>query len=200
MPLIFDYLSTDGIINSIGHSIDMYKEVAELKHYQTILLIVVAIMALSVIVIRLQAAKKPASIMKIIMPPIGMSTGFFMFLFPVMRVSWFWALGAFLFGVIFLAYPLIATSKFHVMDGKIYLRRSKAFIWILLILLAVRLILHSYIEDYITVPQTGAVFFVLAFGMLLPWRIAMYRGYRKVEKEDCMANKDESAEEDSIIT
>jgi membrane protein CcdC involved in cytochrome C biogenesis len=37
------------------------------------------------------------------------------------------------------------------------------------------------VEAYITIYQTGAVFFILAFGMLLPWRIAMYIQYQKLQ-------------------
>lgn len=140
-------------------------------------------MALAVIFVRLQAARKPVSTMKIIMPPIGMSTGFLMFLLPFMRIPWQWGLGAFAAGVILFSYPLIHTSKFEIRDGHVYLRRSKAFVWILLVLLAIRLALHSYVERWITIPQTGAVFFLLAFGMLLPWRMAMYVKYRRLKRQ-----------------
>ncbi|MNJ02792.1 hypothetical protein D3C73_1628740 [compost metagenome] len=47
-----------------------------------------------------------------------------------------------------------------------------------------RLALHEYVESWITLYQTGAVFFVLAFGMLLPWRIAMYVKFRKLRLEN----------------
>ncbi|MGZ4164949.1 MAG: CcdC protein domain-containing protein [Tumebacillaceae bacterium] len=47
----------------------------------------------------------------------------------------------------------------------------------------IRVGLHSYVEEFISLPQTGAVFFILAFGMLLPWRIAMYVRYDKVRKQ-----------------
>lgn len=140
------------------------------------------VMALSVIFIRMKAAKKPTSIKKIIIPPLGMSTGFLMFAAPVMRIPLVWALGAFVVGAIFFSYPLIKTSNFYVSGRKVYLERSKAFIVILLVLLCVRLILHSYLERFITIPQTGSVFFILAFGMLLPWRIAMYVQYKQISK------------------
>jgi membrane protein CcdC involved in cytochrome C biogenesis len=112
-------------------------------------------------------------------PPLGMSTGFLMFLAPQMRVPWIYALAALTAGL-FLSYPLIATSHMQKIDGYIYLKRSKSFIIILLTLLVLRLILHSYVEEYVTIPQTGALFFILAFGMILPWRIAMLFRYRKI--------------------
>jgi len=63
-------------------------------------------------------------------------------------------------------------------DGKVYLKRSPGFIIVLFALLIVRIVLGSYIEQYITIPQTGAIFFILAFGMLLPWRITMFQRYK----------------------
>jgi membrane protein CcdC involved in cytochrome C biogenesis len=139
--------------------------------------------ALMVIFIRLRGTNKPVNVMKIIMPPIGMSTGFLMFVAPMMRIPLLWALGAFLAGAVFFSYPLIRTSRFHSSNGHIYLHRSKAFIWILLLLLIIRLTLHEYVQTYITIYQTGAVFFILAFGMLLPWRIVMYMQFQKLQSQ-----------------
>lgn len=136
--------------------------------------------ALAVIGIRLKASKKPTSIKKIIMPPLGMTTGFCMFFAPQTHIPWLYVLLSVLVGFLF-SYPLIQTSKFEVVTGDIYLKRSRAFPLILLSLLALRLGLHSYVEELITVPQTGAVFFVLAYAMLLPWRVAMYVRYKKLE-------------------
>jgi membrane protein CcdC involved in cytochrome C biogenesis len=137
-------------------------------------------MALTVIFIRLRAANKPTSVKKIIMPPIGMSTGFLMFLAPSTHIPWSWAACAFLAGAVFFSYPLIRTSKFHVENGQVYLKRSRAFILILLTLLVIRIAAHNYIEHLISIQQTAGVFFILAFGMILPWRVAMYIQYKKV--------------------
>ncbi|WP_058301754.1 CcdC family protein [Gorillibacterium timonense] len=145
-------------------------------------LIVSALFALSVIGIRLKAAGRPTSERKIIIPPLGMSTGFAMFIFPFMRIPFTWGLLAFLAGALFFSYPLIRTSKFEAIEGHIYLKRSKAFIVILLVLLVIRLILHDYVEQYVSLGQTGALFFLLAFGMLLPWRLAMLVQYRKAAR------------------
>ncbi|MDI3328701.1 MAG: cytochrome c biogenesis protein CcdC [Alicyclobacillaceae bacterium] len=141
------------------------------------------LMALMVIAIRLRAANRPTSIKKIVLPPLGMTTGFLMFLFPQTHIPVSWGIGAFAAGALFLSYPLIRTSKFQIIEGQIYLKRSKAFVLILLGLLAVRLLLHSYVEHYITLPQTGAVFFLLAYGMIVPWRVAMVIEYRKTEEQ-----------------
>ncbi|MCY0877182.1 MAG: cytochrome c biogenesis protein CcdC [Firmicutes bacterium] len=144
---------------------------------QIVSMVVIAVFAVTVIMVRLQAAKKPTSVRKIIIPPLGMSTGYLMFIFPFMRISWTYGIIAFGVGLLF-SIPLIISSHMEVSDGQVYLKRSPAFIVVLLVLLIVRLGLHSYIEKYVTIPQTGAVFFILAFGMLLPWRIAMYLRYK----------------------
>ena len=58
------------------------------------------------------------------------------------------------------------------------MERSKAFLLILLGLFAIRIALHNYIGHLISPGQTGAVFFLLAFGMILRWRVAMLLEYR----------------------
>ncbi len=140
--------------------------------------VIIVVGALSVIAVRLQAAKKPTSARKILIPPLGMSTGFLMFFAPMTRIPFTYGVIAFLFGCVF-SIPLITTSKMHRQNGEVYLKRSPAFIIVLLALLLIRLALHTYIEKYVTIPQTGAIFFILAFGMLLPWRVAMYGRYKK---------------------
>jgi len=136
--------------------------------------------ALAVMFVRLRATSKPVNAMKIIMPPVGMSTGFLMFVAPMVRIPFLWGIAAFLVGAVLFAYPLIRTSTFYVQDGLVYLKRSKAFLAILLVLLIIRLTLHEYVESYVSIYQTGALFFILAYGMLLPWRVAMYMQYRKL--------------------
>ena len=138
------------------------------------------IMAFLIIFLRIRNTKKPIFVRKIIIPPIGMSTGFLMFLYAPMRFPVLWGFIDFVVGAIFFSIPLILTSEFEQVDDAIYLRRSKAFIIILLTILMVRLVLHSYVEQWVSVSQTAALFFVLAFGMLLPWRVAMYFQYIKL--------------------
>jgi membrane protein CcdC involved in cytochrome C biogenesis len=144
------------------------------------------IMASMVIVIRLRATNKPTNARKILIPPLGMSTGFLMFLYPPMRVPWAWAGVAFLAGALLFSYPLIKTSHFEMIDGKVYLKRSRAFILILIGLFILRMVLHDYLEHLISVEQTAALFFILAFGMLLPWRLAMYLKYRKLQEKNSL--------------
>lgn len=150
-------------------------------NYQLITTLVAVVMALMVIFIRLRASRKPTSAKKILMPPIGMSTGFLMFVSPRMHISLEYAALAFLVGLLF-AYPLVVSSKMFVDGTEIYLKRSKGFIIVLLVLLVIRIALHGYIEKFVTIPQTGAIFFILAFGMLLPWRVVMYVQFLKLKR------------------
>ncbi|MBG9814494.1 membrane protein [Bacillus endophyticus] len=148
--------------------------------------IIATLMALTVIMVRIKASKKPTNAKKIILPPFFMSTGALMFIDPFFRVSLFEFLEAILLGMLF-SILLIKTSKFEIRDEAIYLKRSKAFALILITLLIVRIGLKSYLSMSIDIGQLSGMFWILAFGMIVPWRIAMYRSYRKLEQE--MFNK-----------
>jgi len=136
-----------------------------------------------VIALRLRGTSKPTNLRKIVAPPMGMATGFLMFVVPAVRVHFLWGLIAWAVGAVFFSYPLILTSHFEVKDGEIYLKRSKIFIVIIIVLLVVRILLHDVVEKHVTIPQTGALFFLLAFGMLLPWRIAMARRFMALKRK-----------------
>jgi len=138
-------------------------------------------MAIFAIFVRMKAAKKPTSVKKIILPPIFMSTGFLMFLVPMFWVTFAEIAEALLVGMLF-SILLIKTSKFEIRDNQIYLQRSKAFMFILFGLLFVRLVLKSVLGQYISFGETSGMFFILAFGMILPWRVAMLFSYKKLQK------------------
>ncbi|WP_127593701.1 cytochrome c biogenesis protein CcdC [Paenibacillus lautus] len=141
--------------------------------------IAMLVMALTVIFIRMKASHRPVTVKKIIIPPLAMSTGFLMFVEPQVRIPIWWAGIAFLVGWFIFSYPLIRSTKFEKVDGQIFMQKSKSFVYILLGLLAVRLLLHGYIEQHISIPQTAALFFMLAYGMIVHWRISMYRQYQQ---------------------
>jgi membrane protein CcdC involved in cytochrome C biogenesis len=122
-------------------------------------------------------AVKPAGI---ILPPLGMSTGFIMFVAPQMRIPAWWALAAFVVGAAVFAIPLDRTSRLERDGDSVLMRRSPAFLAILFGLVAVRFALRSYIDQFISPLQTGALFFVLAFGMILRWRVGMFLEYRRL--------------------
>jgi membrane protein CcdC involved in cytochrome C biogenesis len=134
--------------------------------------------AAAVLAWRVREARTPVTARKILIPPLGMSTGLLMFAVPAARIPWAWGAAAFLAGVVFFSYPLILTSALTREGGDVMMQRSRAFLWILLGLLALRLALRAYVEALVSPMQTGALFFLLAFGMILPWRLAMYRRYR----------------------
>jgi membrane protein CcdC involved in cytochrome C biogenesis len=131
---------------------------------------------------RVQEGRRPVSIRKIVIPPMGMATGFSMFIVPSFRIPWLWGAIAFLVGAIALAYPLLVTARL-VREGEvIMMRRSNAFFTVVLGLAAIRLLARSYLDTVLSAQQTGAVFFVLAFGMILRWRTRMLLEYRKLTR------------------
>lgn len=132
--------------------------------------------------VRMKAAKKPANVKKIIMPPIFMSTGALMYIVPEFRLTPMEILEAVIVGMVF-SILLIKTSKFEVRDNDIYLKRSKAFIFILIGLLVLRLALKTILSSTIDIGQLSGMFFLLAFSMIVPWRVAMYRSYMKLYNE-----------------
>ncbi|WLR57492.1 DUF1453 family protein [Mesobacillus subterraneus] len=139
-------------------------------------------MAIFVTFMRMKAAKKPASAKKIILPPIFMSTGALMFIFPVFRVHFLQILEALSVGILF-SILLIKTSKFEVRGQEIFLKRSKAFAFILIGLLVVRIIAKLVLSSSIDFGELSGMFWILAFGMIVPWRIAMYLQFKKLHNE-----------------
>lgn len=129
---------------------------------------------------RVRETTRPVTVKKIVIPPLGMSTGLFMFAYPPTRVPLSWALMAFVIGAAVLSYPLIKTSVLMRRGDTVFLQRSPAFLWILVGLVAVRLGARSYVEQHVDTLQTGSLFFLLAFGMIVRWRVGMFLEYRKL--------------------
>ncbi len=140
------------------------------------------VIALLTIFIRLKASSSPVTIKKILIPPLGMSTGFLMFVAPFTHIPLWWAAVAFVIGWFLFSYPLIRSTHFKVVEGLVYAERSRSFIVILFALLIVRTLLHQIIEQYISIGQTGALFFLLAFGMIVRWRLFMLKEYKHIIK------------------
>ncbi|WP_102262373.1 CcdC family protein [Mesobacillus jeotgali] len=139
-------------------------------------------MAIFVTFMRMKAAKRPASAKKIILPPIFMSTGALMFIFPVFRVHFLQIIEALSVGILF-SILLIKTSKFEVRGREIFLKRSKAFVFILIGLLIVRVIAKLVLSSSIDFGELSGMFWILAFGMIVPWRVAMYLQFKKLHNE-----------------
>lgn len=134
----------------------------------------------AVMVWRVREARSAVSVRKIILPPLGMATGFSMFLVPAFRIPWVWAGLSFLVGAVALAHPLLKTSRLVRHGQDVMMQRSSAFFAVILVLAAIRILARSYFDTFLSVQQTGALFFVLAFGMILRWRAQMLLEYRKL--------------------
>jgi membrane protein CcdC involved in cytochrome C biogenesis len=147
----------------------------------------------AVLVWRVREGRTAVTARKILIPPLGMATGFCMFFVPAFRFPWTWAVGAFLAGAIVLAWPLLATSSLRREGDAIMMKRSGAFFAVVIVLAAVRYFARDYFDRFMTLEQTGALFFVLAFGMILRWRASLYIAYRALTSGEFPA--DTTAEE-----
>lgn len=129
---------------------------------------------------RVQEGRRAITLKKIVFPPLGMATGFSMFIVPAFRIPWDWALAAFFIGAIVLAYPLLLTTKLERAGEAIMMKRSSAFLIVIVVLAAIRYFARGYFDKLLSIEQTGALFFVLAFGMILRWRASMFFSYRSL--------------------
>ena len=58
------------------------------------------------------------------------------------------------------------------------MRRSGAFFTVVIVLAAIRFLARGYLDRVLSIEQTGGLFFILAFGMILRWRMSMFFEYR----------------------
>lgn len=144
----------------------------------TVLALFMGTMAL---IVRSRAAKRPVSLKKIILPPLFMSTGALMFIFEEFRVAPLQIVEALVVGLLF-SIILIKTTNFEQQNDGIYVKRSKAFLFILLGLLIVRLVGKLALSSTIDIGELGGMFWILAFGMIVPWRIGMLVKFNKMNE------------------
>jgi membrane protein CcdC involved in cytochrome C biogenesis len=137
----------------------------------------------AVIAWRLRETRSAVSLKKIVIPPLGMATGFCMFFVPAFRIPWAWAGLAFLIGAVALAYPLLLTTRLVRQGDAVMMKRSSAFLAVILVLAAVRFFARGYFDTILTAQQTGALFFILAFGMIVRWRAKLLFDFRKLTAE-----------------
>src|ERR1700677_559787 len=137
----------------------------------------------AVITWRLREARTAVSLRKIVIPPMGMATGFCMFFVPAFRIPWAWAGLAFLVGAVALAYPLLLTTRLIRIGNAIMMKRSGAFLVVLFVLAAVRFLARGYFDTILTVQQSAGLFFILAFGMIVRWRAKLLIDFRKLTSE-----------------
>ena len=87
-------------------------------------------------------------------------------------------MAAFVIGYVFLAWPLLATSSLHRNGDEIRMKRSSAFFAVVIVLAIVRYAARDYFDRFLTYEQTGGLAYLLAFGMIVRWRIRLYGAYR----------------------
>ena len=133
---------------------------------------------IGVIIWRIREARTAVTVRKILIPPLGMSTGFCMFVLPAFRVPILWAAVAFLIGALLLSWPLLVTSRLTVKGDQIMMHRSRAFFLVIVALAAIRYFARGYFDSIMTLQQTAGLFFILAFGIILRWRLQMFSEYR----------------------
>lgn len=136
--------------------------------------------AIAVFAWRMREAARPLTSARIVMPPLGMATGFSMFVVPGFRVPLAWGLSAVAMGALVFAWPVLRTTTLVRSGPHVMLRRSRAFILVLVALVVVRLLVRGWVEEVVSTQQTAALFYLLAFGMIVRWRLAMWREYRRL--------------------
>lgn len=141
--------------------------------------IVALLMGLVASFVRVKASAYPTNAKKILIPPLAMSTGMLQFLVPAFRLTWLEVGEALLVGLIFSVF-LIKTSNFEKRNGEVYLSRSKAFFIVVFVLLAIRTAMKAFIGAEVNIFATGGLFYLIAWGMIVPWRIAMYQKYKQI--------------------
>src|SRR5579863_8681569 len=148
-------------------------------HSTPLITAVVSLIGLAgVLAWRVREGRTAVTLKKIVMPPLGMATGFCMFIVPAFRIPLLWGLGSFLIGAVILAYPLLLTSDLHRQNGVIMMKRSSAFFAVIIVLAIVRYLARSFFDRFLTLEQTGALFYLLAFGMILRWRLKLLLAWR----------------------
>jgi membrane protein CcdC involved in cytochrome C biogenesis len=131
---------------------------------------------------RIREGQTAVTARKIIIPPLGMATGFCMFLAPMFRVPWAYAGVAFALGALVLAWPLVKTSRLKWQGDQVMMHRSASFFLVMVVLAIIRIVAHSYLDAIMSIQQTAGLFFVLAFGMILRWRVSMLLEYKRLTR------------------
>ncbi len=147
---------------------------------ETLTAVVTVFGLIGVLLWRVREGRTPVTLRKILIPPLGMASGFCMFFAPQFRVPILWAMAAFTIGALPLAYPLLLTSRLEREGDAIMMKRSRAFFLVILLLAALRYFARRYFDHVLTIEQTGGLFFILAFGMVLRWRLTMMAQYRQL--------------------
>lgn len=154
--------------------------------YEPLLIIISSIVALCMatfmIYLRVKVSESPTNRTRILLPPLFMSSGALMFVFPYFRISFMEVMEALVLGLFFSVF-LIRSTTFTLKNNDIYLIPSRAFIFILFGLLFIRIIIKLLIGSSISFGETSGMFYLLGFFMIVSWRIAMLVKYNKLAKK-----------------
>jgi len=116
---------------------------------------------------------------RLLYPMLYMLPGVFLLLNEQVHAPYYeWIVSAVL-GLL-LSIPLIWTTSYEVReDNQIYAKKNMGFIFAFLAVLAIRFTLRSYLS--MIDPQTlAALFMVVAFSYIIPWRIVSYLKFRRM--------------------
>src|SRR5580698_7396815 len=112
---------------------------------------------LAVMAWRIREGRTAVTARKILIPPMGMATGFCMFLAPGFRMPWMWVAGAFLIGALVLAEPLVRTSRLTRVGETVMMQRSAWFFAVVVVLALVRFLARRYLDQVITIEQSAGL-------------------------------------------
>jgi membrane protein CcdC involved in cytochrome C biogenesis len=143
--------------------------------------------ALVVLAWRVRETRRPVTARAILLPPLAMSTGFAMFALPATHIPWSWALTALFLGAALFSYPMVRLSRLERVGDVIMMQRSRAVLAVLVAMAVLRFTLRDQIDDIISPLQTGALFYLVAFGMIACWRAWMYVQYRRLRGGEARA-------------
>lgn len=141
-----------------------------------------AVITVIMFIIRIKSAKKPVTAKKIILPPVMMSTGALMYIFPAFRLSLIQIVEAVIVGIL-CSLLLIKSSKLEIRDNEIFLKKSNIFLYVFAVLIIVRMAVKIAFSQSLEPGELGGMFWLLAFSMILPWRFMMYRKFRRLRLE-----------------
>lgn len=131
---------------------------------------------------RVRESQRPVTTRSIVLPPLAMSTGLSMFALPAMRVPAAWALAALAAGALLLSGLMARTSRLERAGDAIVMRRSRAFVLVLLALAGARLLLREQLDATLPPMRTAALLYLLALGTVAAWRLRMLGEYRRLAR------------------
>jgi membrane protein CcdC involved in cytochrome C biogenesis len=91
-------------------------------------------------------------------------------------------MAAWLVGAVVLAQPLVRATKLERDAHHVRLRSSRGFVLVLIGLALVRLVLRKYLDNVVSPTQTAGLFFLLAYGMIIRWRITLLQRFRALHR------------------